>query len=81
MTDVSINTVTKLLVDLGLVCAKYQYETLTNLPCKRIECDEIWSFVGAKDQNVPEEKRGQFGLAQCGRGRRSAPTRRSFRPG
>jgi IS1 family transposase len=61
VADVSINTVTKLLVDLGTACAKFQDEHLRNLPCKRIECDEIWSFVYAKAKNVPEEKRGEFG--------------------
>jgi len=35
-----VHTETKLLVDLGLVCAKDQHETLKNLPCRRIECDE-----------------------------------------
>ena len=39
----------------------YQDRTLRNLPCKRIQADEIWSFVYAKQKNVPEEKRGQFG--------------------
>lgn len=62
MADVSINTVTKLLVDVGEACAKYQDATLRALPCRRMECDEIWAFVGAKDKNVPEEKRGQFGI-------------------
>ena len=38
MADVSINTVTKLLVDLGFTCAKYQDEVMQNLPCKRIQC-------------------------------------------
>lgn len=62
MTGVAKNTVTKLLVELGAACAKYQHDTLVNLPCKRIQADEIWSFVGAKDKNVPAEKRGQFGV-------------------
>jgi IS1 family transposase len=62
MADVSINTVTKLLVDLGSACARYQDEALRNLPCRRVECDDIWSFVGAKDKNIPEERRGQFGI-------------------
>ncbi len=61
MCDVSINTVTKLLVDVGTACANYQYENLRNLPCKRIQCDEIWSFCYAKDKNVPAELKGQFG--------------------
>ena len=61
MVGCSINTVTKLLVDLGTACAEYQDKTLRNLPCKRIQCDEIWSFCYAKQKNVPEDKRGQFG--------------------
>jgi IS1 family transposase len=59
MADVSINTVTKLLVDVGTAALKFQDETLRNLPCKRIECDEIWAFVGGKDKNLSEEKRAQ----------------------
>jgi IS1 family transposase len=35
--------------------------TLRNLPCKRVQCDEIWSFCYAKQKNVPKDKRGQFG--------------------
>ncbi len=62
MTGVAKNTVVKLLVDLGAACAKYQDETLRNLPCRRLQCDEIWSFVGAKDKNVPAEKAGKFGI-------------------
>lgn len=61
MTGVAKNTVVKLLVDLGAACARYQDETLRNLPCRRLQCDEIWSFVGAKDKNVPAEKVGKFG--------------------
>lgn len=56
LADVSINTVTKLLVDVGGACAKYQDETLRNLTCKRVQCDEIWSFVYAKQKNVREAK-------------------------
>ncbi len=61
VADVSINTVTKLLVDVGSACADYQDRTLRNLNCKRIQCDEIWAFVYAKEKNIPQEKRGQFG--------------------
>ncbi len=61
MCDVSINTVTKLLVDVGTACDLYLNETLRNLPCKRIQCDEIWSFCYAKERNVPEDKRDEFG--------------------
>ncbi len=62
MTGVAKNTVTKLLVDIVTTCAAYQDAHLVNLPCKRIQVDEIWSFVGAKAKNVPEEKRGEFGM-------------------
>ena len=48
MTDTAKGTVLKLLVDAGAACADYQDRTLRNLPCKRIQVDEIWSFVGAK---------------------------------
>lgn len=60
LADVSINTVTKLLVDAGRACAEYQDRTLRNLTCKRIQCDEIWTFCYAKEKNVPADKRGQF---------------------
>lgn len=53
LADVSINTVTKLLVDVGSACADYQDKTLRNLTCKRVQVDEIWSFVYAKEKNVP----------------------------
>jgi IS1 family transposase len=61
MTNTSKNTVTKLLVELGEVCGDYQDRTLRNLPCKRIQADEIWAFVYAKAKNVPLEYQGQFG--------------------
>ena len=62
MTGVSKPTILKLLADLGTACAKYQDEKLRNLPCKRVQCDEIWSFCFAKDKNVPEKLRGKFGF-------------------
>jgi IS1 family transposase len=62
MAGVSINTVTKLLVDAGRACARYQYEVLRNLPCKRLQLDEIWSFCYAKQKNVPVEKQGILGF-------------------
>lgn len=54
ITGASKNTVTKLLVEAGEACAWYQDRNLRNLPCKRIQCDEIWSFVYAKEKNVTE---------------------------
>lgn len=61
MTGVAKNTVTKLLVDLGCVCGRYQHRVLRNLPCRRVQVDEIWSFCYAKAKNVPADKRGEFG--------------------
>ena len=57
----SINTVTKLLVELGEACAEYQDRVLRNLPCTTVECDEIWAFCYSKQRNVPSEHRGEFG--------------------
>jgi len=62
MADCSINTVTKLLVDVGQACWLYQDEAMRNLPCKRIQCDEIWSFCYAKEKNVPENRKGEWGF-------------------
>src|SRR5271168_374887 len=59
MTGIARNTVDKLLCDLGLACSEYQDKAFRNLPCKRIQCDEIWSFVGAKEVNIPEEGKGK----------------------
>lgn len=62
ITGVAKGTVLKLLVDLGSACPAYQDRTLRNLPCKRVQCDEIWSFCYAKEKNVPEEMKGKFGF-------------------
>ncbi len=59
--DVSINTVSKLLVDVGTAASEYERRVLVNLPCKRIQCDEIWAFCYAKQKNVPADKQGIFG--------------------
>jgi IS1 family transposase len=61
MTSVAKNTIVKLLAEIGTACEQYQNQTLRNLPCKRVQCDEVWSFCYAKQKNVPLEKRGQFG--------------------
>jgi IS1 family transposase len=62
MTGVAKNTVLKLLVQVGDACTAYQDAKLRYLTCKRLEVDEIWGFVGAKQKNVPEEKKGIFGI-------------------
>ena len=59
MTGTAKKTVSKLLVDLGAACSAYQDKALRNLPCKRIQCDEIWSFVGPKEKNASAEKRAE----------------------
>src|SRR6266568_3853893 len=62
MTGVSKNTIVKLLADLGEACLDFHNETVRNLKSKRVQCDEIWSFVYAKEKNVPADKRGVFGF-------------------
>jgi IS1 family transposase len=57
MTGVAKNTIAKLLIELGAVCSEYLNKALVNLPCKRVQCDEIWSFVAAKERNVTEKVR------------------------
>lgn len=52
VADVSINTVTKLLVEVGKACEKYHDEMVQKVNSKRVQCDEIWSFVYAKEKNV-----------------------------
>lgn len=59
MTSVSKPTVLKLLADLGRVCYAYHDTHVRGLKSKRVQCDEIWSFVGAKQKNVSEEKMAQ----------------------
>jgi IS1 family transposase len=61
MTGAAKGTVTRLLVDLGAACADYQDAVLRDLPCTRVQADEIWAFVGSKERNVPLGKRGQRG--------------------
>ena len=65
IADVSINTVTKLLVDAGTACLAFQDEAIRNINSKRVECDEIWSFCQSKEKNVPEEFKGQKGYGDC----------------
>ncbi|MBC7469781.1 MAG: DDE-type integrase/transposase/recombinase [Ramlibacter sp.] len=57
----SINTVTKLLEEIGFACNMYQSEHLRNLQCKRIQCDEIWAFCYSKEKNVSREDKGILG--------------------
>ncbi len=61
IADVSINTVTKLLVDAGTACNVYHNEHVKELTVKRVQADEIWSFCYSKEKNVPEDKKDVFG--------------------
>lgn len=61
MTGAAKNTVIKLLLELGEACGHFQDAVLRNLPCKRIQADEIWTFCYAKFKHVPEEHQGEFG--------------------
>ena len=56
VVDVSINTVSALLVDAGKACAKHHDETVRNVKAKRIQADEIWSFCYSKQKNVATAK-------------------------
>ena len=73
ITGASKNTVLKLLADAGEACATYQDDKMRNLTCNRGECDEIWSFVGMKKKNVPEQHKGEFGFVIFTPGRQSTP--------
>ena len=57
----SINTVSKLLEEVGFACNMYQSEHLRNLTCKRVQCDEIWGFCYSKEKNVSRENKGVLG--------------------
>ncbi len=56
VADVSINTVSKLLVDAGEVCSAYHDQYVRGLTCQRVQCDEIWSFCYSKERNVKGAK-------------------------
>ncbi len=61
MLDCSKDAVLKLVVDAGTACATYHEEHVRGVASKRVQVDEVWSFVHAKAKNVPQEKRGEFG--------------------
>src|SRR4030043_411037 len=61
ITDTAINTVVKLLKEVGAACLDYQDKAMHNILSKKLQCDEIWSFVYSKAKNVPDEHNGEFG--------------------
>jgi IS1 family transposase len=65
ITGFALNTITKLLLELGEACAAYEDTHLRDLRATRIECDEIWAFVSMKAKSVPEERRGEPGIGDA----------------
>jgi IS1 family transposase len=64
MTGVAKHTILKLLEDMGCACAAYHHRHVRGLRARRIQCDEIWQFVGAKAKNAtPEQKAAGWGDA------------------
>lgn len=59
ITGAAKNSVVKLLVELGGKCAAYHHKHVRGLRVKRLQCDEIWSFVGAKKRNASIEMKIQ----------------------
>jgi IS1 family transposase len=57
ITGIAKNTIAKLLGELGCACAAYHNKAVRNVRVRRLQCDEIWEFVGAKAKNVSPEKK------------------------
>ena len=66
IADVSINTVTKLLVDVGRACQDFHNQTVMYVKANRVQCDEIWSFVYSKQKNVPDGMEEDAGYGEQG---------------
>src|SRR5476651_1298280 len=64
MTGIHRTTILKLLVDLGGACSAFQDKAFRNLTCKRLQCDEVWSFVGSKEKNTTAETKAK-GWGDC----------------
>lgn len=59
LCEVSINTVSKLLVDIGTAAMRFHDENVRGIRVRRLQCDEIWAFVGAKKKNVTLEQQAE----------------------
>ena len=64
LTGVAKHTVLKLLRDLGCAAAEYHNQVVRNLKVRRVQCDEIWAFIYAKQKNVTEEQMAK-GAGDC----------------
>jgi IS1 family transposase len=62
LTGTDKKTVLRLLAECGAACAAYHDKHVRNVPSKRVQCDEIWSFCYSKEANVPDHSKGQFGF-------------------
>src|SRR5437763_1580765 len=62
MTGPAKGTVLSLLEDAGAACLAYQDAVLRNLPCARLQCDELWAFCYSKQKHIPPEREGEFGV-------------------
>lgn len=65
LLNVGKNTVLNLMIDAGRACAAYHDEHVHGLRSKRIQCDEVWSFVYAKQRNVAEAKAAPDGAGDA----------------
>ena len=61
IAEVSINTVTKLMIEAGEACAAYHDEAVRDVAARRVQCDEIWAFCYAKEKNVARAKSAPHG--------------------
>ena len=52
LTGTGKNTVARLLVAAGMAFREYQHQALRDLPCKRVQADEIWSFCAMKEKTA-----------------------------
>jgi hypothetical protein len=62
MTGVAEDTFLKLLKDMGCACASYHDAHVRNLRVRRVQCDEIWEFIGAQAKNVTPEQKASHGI-------------------
>lgn len=65
VADVSINTVAKLLAEVGAACSQHMDQTMRDLTITQVQVDEIWAFIGAKQKNVPEDADPMRRLGDC----------------
>ena|ERR1700722_3822418 len=63
--DVAFNSIVKLLAEAGRACEAFHNATVRNVKSQRIQCDEIWSFVYAKQRNVRSAKAAPEGAGDC----------------